>query len=416
LDFLRRHVEKLTLGLALVALLVSIGLLMRSLGASRKTAAEREDEARLAISSGGAIQPLDAGLTAGNVYDTTPLNTLPAEGASPLRSNLFLPPDYILCYNETCNKLIPYLADNCPFCKTEQPPKRDSGPSGSDRDGDGIPNHIEHRLAFLNPDNPADARMDTDQDGFLNVEEFKAGTDMQDPNSTPPLGMLLRLDRLVERPLSIKLRRVSRNNSDDPTRWQITVQTYDTARRTWRNRLTNVGKTVDGFTIRSAAFIDDPERAGRQLGTVEVLIEGETEPYTLTEGKDTNERTPYARLYFFVSRNPQHARMCGIRMLMHKAGDTLTLSRGRAPRVTSETYRIETLTPTGVTVVRTEPAPAAGAEPLRIEVPVFNARTDFAVQGMSMGMDGAMPGMPGMDPAMMGDPGMMPAAPGGMVP
>ena len=33
MDFLRRHVEKLTLGLALVALLVSIGLLMRSLGA-----------------------------------------------------------------------------------------------------------------------------------------------------------------------------------------------------------------------------------------------------------------------------------------------------------------------------------------------------------------------------------------------
>jgi len=417
LDFLRRHVEKLILGLALIALLVSIALLLRSLSESRRVAAAKVDEARLAANGGGVIAPLDPGPLGGGAIEVlndprVKFDTLPGESAPALRGSLYAPADYTLCYNESCNKLIPYDADKCPFCGTEQPPKEKGGPSNSDRDGDGIPNHVEQKFPFLNPDNPQDALMDADQDAFLNGEEFKAKTDMQDPASIPPLATLLRLDKLIEKPLPIMLKRISRNNSDDPAKWQITVQLLDPAKRTWKNKLTTVGgKAVDGFTVRSAAFVEDPKQPGKQLGTVVVVPDGGGEPYTLTEGVQATERDKYLRFFYLVSRNAQYARQGGVRTLVYKQGDTITLTRGREPKQVSETYRLDSFTDKTAELVRTQPAPAQGEEPVRITVPAFNARSDFMPQAATtMGM-----GMEGMPGAMMGEPGMMvPGAPGMM--
>lgn len=44
----------------------------------------------------------------------------------------------------------------------------------------------------LDPLDPADANADNDEDGFTNLEEFEAGSDPQDPASTPrkPLDFL----------------------------------------------------------------------------------------------------------------------------------------------------------------------------------------------------------------------------------
>ena len=56
-------------------------------------------------------------------------------------------------------------------------------PAG-DADGDGIPNGYEQSHG-LDPLNPADAVLDNDHDGFSNLQEFLAGTDPNDANSTP---------------------------------------------------------------------------------------------------------------------------------------------------------------------------------------------------------------------------------------
>jgi hypothetical protein len=45
-----------------------------------------------------------------------------------------------------------------------------------DSDGDGLPNTYEEQFAFLDPDNPADAAADQDEDTLSNLDEFKNGT------------------------------------------------------------------------------------------------------------------------------------------------------------------------------------------------------------------------------------------------
>ncbi len=56
--------------------------------------------------------------------------------------------------------------------------------STADQDGDGIPDHIEIANG-LNPLDSTDAHTDTDEDGYTNLEEYLAGTDINDSASIP---------------------------------------------------------------------------------------------------------------------------------------------------------------------------------------------------------------------------------------
>lgn len=65
--------------------------------------------------------------------------------------------------------------------------------SGTDSDGDGMPNDWE-TANELDPEDPTDAPLDADGDGLSNYQEFLAGTDPQDPSS------LLRIAQTTEAP------------------------------------------------------------------------------------------------------------------------------------------------------------------------------------------------------------------------
>jgi subtilisin family serine protease len=58
----------------------------------------------------------------------------------------------------------------------------------SDDDNDGIPDSFESANG-LDPLNAGDAAQDADGDGFTNLREFRAGTDLHDANSKPPASM-----------------------------------------------------------------------------------------------------------------------------------------------------------------------------------------------------------------------------------
>ena len=55
-------------------------------------------------------------------------------------------------------------------------------PLNADVDGDGIPDGVENAHG-LDPKNPADAAGDLDNDGFTNLQEHKAGTNMFDSDT-----------------------------------------------------------------------------------------------------------------------------------------------------------------------------------------------------------------------------------------
>ena len=58
-------------------------------------------------------------------------------------------------------------------------------PKSSDSDGDGIPDSYELAKTYLDPNNPNDAALDQDGDGFSNVDEVNVSSDPNNPNITP---------------------------------------------------------------------------------------------------------------------------------------------------------------------------------------------------------------------------------------
>ena len=58
----------------------------------------------------------------------------------------------------------------------------------TDDDNDGLPDEFELANS-LDPLNAADAQADPDGDGFTNLQEFGAGTDLFDPDSKPGVTM-----------------------------------------------------------------------------------------------------------------------------------------------------------------------------------------------------------------------------------
>ena len=103
----------------------------------------------------------------------------------------FVPEMRVWCVRNDCR--FPLAPDwtKCPLCGTEQNAKPVET-INADSDGDGMPDEWERKYD-LNPQDPADAELDSDEDGFTNAQEYADGTNPLDAKSHRDFATLLRV-------------------------------------------------------------------------------------------------------------------------------------------------------------------------------------------------------------------------------
>lgn len=176
-NFLTAHYEWIAAAVAAAALVAGGVMFAGSLGADPGELASRKAAEVKRIPPGGEpVQKPDLSpfTMASNIAkNPTSLKEVTDDAGSFLASEA-----RILCTN--CLSAV-VKGPECPLCKAVL---EEVKPEDKDADGDGMPNDWERKFG-LNANDPADASLDKDGDGFTNLEEYEAQTDPTDKDSHP---------------------------------------------------------------------------------------------------------------------------------------------------------------------------------------------------------------------------------------
>lgn len=285
MDFLIRHYEKLILVVCLLLLLFSLRYVSTSQENSQhETAGVRLETQNLVRCdnlvpemSTESFETLDSILSS-NLAQIDFVNSPNGRGkAGLLDGSLF-----VICKSKQCGYILPYSADVCPWCKTPQEAIGPEMGADHDLDQDGIPDVFEKATTFLHYRYRADGMEDYDNDGFLNLEEYRAGTALDDPESRPPLAYLLRVERAAQNELPLALKRIKPNGSANPNDWKATF-TVDGEARTSDVKMGGAVPKMNGYTVTS--FAQDQHS---------VVISNGTKSYTLAVGAAKLREEEYA--------------------------------------------------------------------------------------------------------------------------
>jgi len=363
LNFLRQHFEKLGLGFVLTVLVVSIVLVMFSMGKARGEATDQKGAAEAALKAGKDIEATPSS-TIDELIGTLGSEKnlfcyMAPEGES--GGSLVEPKGYMSCVHPKCIYLIGHDAQRCPFCRADQPPeKKDSFPVGEDTDRDGIPNYVEDNTFFLDPKDPKDARLDPDGDGFTNVEEYRADRNMASGASCPPLALNLRIMGKPSRmPMPIAVQRVLKGGKDDPKEWRVVIAVMASGRTrpvTGTFKMDGVvrkfgyrGKRYGPFKIDKIEFkARTVEGETKDVGVVTMSSEGKT--YVAAAGENFPEAERSAKLVFLGTRLKKQREIIETKMWkIGKKGYSFQLTNYAVNR--SERYKIKEFTEDMVVVV-----------------------------------------------------------------
>lgn len=173
------------------------------------------------------------------------------EGIAPLDNSA-----HVYCRKLECNFLSERDAAKCPICKmsilNEIIVKEID-----DKDGDGISNKFEIANG-LDPEDPADALWDKDKDGFSNLDEFLAKTDISDKNQYPALINRVRYGKLVRYYYPFTLTDVTERGGDT-SGWDIEIRERDKKGNKVKDRIHSLNEVVGktGYKITDVGKKDE---------------------------------------------------------------------------------------------------------------------------------------------------------------
>jgi hypothetical protein len=174
---------------------------------------------------------------------------------------MWVPGTRVQCVD--CRRPIPFQANNCPFCRAEQPVE-EGDRHDRDLDRDGIFDVWEDKYG-LNPKDPTDAGRDLDGDGFSNIEEFLASpqTNPADPDDSPSIVIKLCLQSLKAVPFRLRFMSVQKLPNGGR---RFSINTPGNSKTYFKK----IGEDVEGFVLH--AFEPKTERVVRHGREVDVDV------------------------------------------------------------------------------------------------------------------------------------------------
>ena len=230
------------------------------------------------------------------VLDVQPYSNLVAElqrdiSEPEYENRMFVSEKRVACVE--CGKPIPYYALKCPFCDADQPEIDPGVNEDQDSDIDGMPDQYEEEMGFRKND-PDDAEMDADLDGFSNIEEYRAETDPNDKESTPDLATKFRLVNVKKNEFQLRFNSVQ-ELPGDIRKFQLNLRTLE---RTYFPQLGDVinDKKNGVIGVKILEYLPDAEEGPT------LIIEKDGDKIRLVKNKKVTQYDLTARLAFLIDK------------------------------------------------------------------------------------------------------------------